>query len=142
MASMFKKTEVELELITDIDMLLMIEKGIRGGIWPAILRYAKANSKYVKDYNKDKEQSFLQYDDVNNLYGFAMIQPLPVDGFDWVINLSKLDEYFIKNYDEDSDKEYILELDVKYPKNFHDLRSELPFLPERMKMQKDCTQFV
>ena len=54
-------------------------KGIRGGICHAILRYAKANNKYMKDYNKDEEESFLQYDDANNLYGFAMIQPLPVD---------------------------------------------------------------
>ena len=69
-----KKTEVELELITDVDMLLMVEKGIRGEICHEILRYAKANNKYMKDYNKDEEESFLQYDDANNLYGFAMIQ--------------------------------------------------------------------
>ena len=77
-----KKTEVELELIADPDMLLMVEKGIRGGICLAILRYAKANNKYMKDYNKNEEESFLQYSDANNLYGFAMSEPLPVDGFD------------------------------------------------------------
>ena len=60
MASMFKKTEVELELLTDPDMLLMVEEGIRGGICHAILSYVKANSKYMKDYNKDEEESFLQ----------------------------------------------------------------------------------
>ena len=74
-----KKTDVKLELLTDVDMLLMVEKGIRGGICHAILRYAKANNKYVKDYNEDEEELFLQYDDANNLYGFAMIQPLPVN---------------------------------------------------------------
>ena len=62
-----KKTEVELELITNPDMLLMVENGIKGGICHAILRYAKAKDKYMKDYNKDKEESFLQYNDANNL---------------------------------------------------------------------------
>ena len=65
-----------------------------------------------------------------------MSQPLSIDNFDWVKNLSKIDEDFIKNYDEDKDKEYILEVDVKYPKNLHDLHSDLPFLPERMKIDK------
>ena len=76
-----KKTEVEVELITDTDILLMVEKGIREGICHAILRYAKANNKYMKDYNKDEEESFLQYSDANNLYGFVMSESLPVDGF-------------------------------------------------------------
>ena len=68
-------------------MLLMIEKGIREGICHAILRYAKTNNKYMKDYNKDEEESFLQCDDVNNLYGWAVSQPLPADGFKWVKNV-------------------------------------------------------
>ena len=91
-----KKTEVELKLITDPDMLLMVEKGIKGGICCAILRYAKANIKYMKDYNKDEEESFLQYTDANNLYGFAMSGSLPVNGFEWMKDLSKIDEDFIK----------------------------------------------
>ena len=107
-----KKTEVELELLTTFDMLSMVEKGIRGGICHAILRYAKANNKYMKDYNKDEEESFLQYNDANNLYGLAMSQPLPIDGFEWMEDLSKIDEDFIKNYDENSDKGYILEADA------------------------------
>ena len=61
-----KKTEVKLELLTDADMLLMVEKGIRGGICHAVYRYAKANNKYMKNYNKDKEESFLQHLDDNN----------------------------------------------------------------------------
>ena len=69
----------------------MVEKGIRGGICHAILRYAKANNKYMKDYNKYDEESFLQYDDANNLYGFAMSQPLPVDGFERMEEISKID---------------------------------------------------
>ena len=112
----------------------MVEKGIRGGICHAILRYAKANIKHMKDCSKDEEESFLQNDDANNLYGFAMIQPLPVDGFDWMEDLSKIDEDFIKNYDENNDKGHILEADVEYPKYLHDLHGDLPFLPERMKI--------
>ena len=133
-----KKTEVELELITDPDMLLMVEKGIRGGICHAILRYAKTNNKYMRDYNKDEEESFLQYNDANNLYGFAISDPLTVDGFEWMEDLSKIDENFLKNYDKNSDKGYsdILEVDVEYPKNLHGLNSDLPFLAERMKIDK------
>ena len=77
-----KKTEVELELLTDVDMLLMVEKGIRGGICHAIHRDAKANNKYMKNYDENEESSFLEYLDANNLYGWAMLEPLPVNGFD------------------------------------------------------------
>ena len=123
-----KKTEVKLELLTDVDMLLVVEKGIRGGICHAMHRYAKANNKYMKDYNKDEEESFLEYLDANNLYSWTMSEPLSVDGFDWIKDLSKKDEDFIKNYEKDCDKGYILEVDVKYPKNLHDLHNDLPFL--------------
>ena len=95
----------------------------------------------MKDYNKDEEESFLQYNDTNNLYGFAMSEPLPIDGFEWMKDFSKTDEDFIKNYDKNSDKEYILEVDVEYPKNLHDFHSDLPFLPERMKIDK-CKKLV
>ena len=77
-----KKTEVKLELLTDIDMLLMVEKGIRGGICHAIHQYAKANNKYMKDYDKNKESSYLKYWDVTDLYGWEMPQKLPVNSFE------------------------------------------------------------
>ena len=77
-----KKTEVKLEFLTDVGMLLMLEKGIKGEICHAMHRYAKASKKYIKDYNKDEEESFLEYLDANNVYGWAMSEPLPVDGFD------------------------------------------------------------
>ena len=76
-----KKTGVKLELLTDYDMILMIEKGIRGGICQATHRYAKANNKYMKNYNKNIELSFTEYLDANNLSGWAMSEKLPVNGF-------------------------------------------------------------
>ena len=76
-----KKTKVELELLTDYDMLLMVEEGIRGGICHAVQRYANANNKYMKDYDKKKKPSYIQYLDPNNLYGKAMTEKLPVRGF-------------------------------------------------------------
>ena len=111
-----KKTDVELELLTDYHMLLMVEEGIRGGICHSIHRYAKANNKYMKSYDESKESSYIQYLDVNNLYGWAMSQKLPVNDFKWIEDASKINEEFIKNYDENNDKGYILEVDVKYPK--------------------------
>ena len=72
-----------LDLLTDIDMLLMTEKGIRGGICYSTYQYAKANNKYKKDYDKNKESSYLKYWDVNNLYGLAMSQKLLVNNFEW-----------------------------------------------------------
>ena len=136
-----KKTNVKLELLTDYDMLLMVEEGIRGGICHSIHRYAKVNNKYMKDYNKNKESSYIQYSDANNLYGWAMSQKLPVNGFKWIKNTSKIDEKLIKNYDEDSDNGYIFEVDVEYPRRLHDLHSDLPFLPKRMKINK-CKKLV
>ena len=133
----FKKTKVKLDLLTDIDMLLMVEKGIRGGICHSIYRYAKANNKYMKDYDKNKESSYLQYWDVNNLYGWAMSQKLPVNKFEWIKNTSKFNKDFIKNYNEKSDEGYFLEIDVQYPEKLHELYIDLPFLPERMKIEKN-----
>ena len=92
----------------------MVEEGIRGGICHSIHRHAKANNKYMKNYDKNVEYLYIQYLDPNNLYGWTMSQKLPVNGFKWVNN--KINEEFIKNYDENSDKGYILEVDVKCPR--------------------------
>ena len=119
-------------------MLLMVEKGIRGGICHAIHRCAKAINKYMKNYDKNIESSYLMCLDANNLYGWRMSQKLPVNGFKWIKNLSNFNENFIKNYDENSDKGYILEVDVEYPKNLFNLHMDLPFLTERKKIEKAC----
>ena len=122
MASMCKKKKknAKLELLADYDMLLMVEEGIRGGMCHAIHRHTKVNNKYMKNYDKNKESSYIQYLDANNLYGWAMSQKLPKTGFKWINDVTEIDEKFIKSYDEDSDKGYILEVDVKYPKKLHD----------------------
>ena len=80
--------KVKLELLTDFDMLLMIEKGIRGRIVHAIHRYAKANNKYIQNYNQNIESLYLMYLDANNLYGWGMSPKLPINGFKWVQNLN------------------------------------------------------
>ena len=112
-----KKTWAKLELLTNIDMLLRIVKGIQGGIFHGVHRYAKANNKYIKKYDKDIERSsaeynsiecnsfessYLMYLDANNLYGWAMSQKLPANGFQWEENIHKCNEDFIKDYDENN----------------------------------------
>ena len=135
-----KKTNIELELLTDYDMLLMVEKRIRGGVCHSIQRYVKANNKYMKSYNNNEESSYIQYVDANNLYGWAISKKLPVNGFKW-LDSDKINEEFIKNYDENNDKGYILEVDIKYPKRLHELHSDLPFLSEQMEVNK-CKNLV
>ena len=127
-----KKTNVELELLTDYDMLLMVKEGIRGGICHAMQRYVKANNKYMKDYDRKKKSSYIQYLDANNLYGKAMTETLPVRGFKWMDDISKIDEDFVKDYDKNNNKGYILDVDIDYPNKLQNLHSDLPFLPERM----------
>ena len=131
-----KKTKVKLDLLTDIDMLLMVEKGIKGGICHSIYRYVKGNNTYMKDYDKNKESSYLQYWDVNNLYGWTMSQKLPVNNFEWIKDTSQFNEDFIKNYYEESDEGYFFEVDAQYPEKLHEFHNDLPFLPERMKIEK------
>ena len=91
-----RKTEVKLDLLNDINMLLMVEKGIRGGICHAIHQHAEANNKYMKNYDKNKESPYLKYWDVNNLYGWVMSQKLPVNNFEGIEDTSQFNEGFIK----------------------------------------------
>ena len=92
----------------------------------------------MKNYDKNNESSYIEYLDANNLYAWAIAQKLPVKGFKWVKQkqLSKFNEYFIKKYDEDSNKGYFLEVDLDYPKELFNLHKNLPFLPQRKKVEK------
>ena len=100
-----KKTKIKLKLFTNIDTLLMVKKGIRRGMCHAIYRYAKSNNKFTKDYDKNKESSYIKYWDVNCLYDWAMSQTLPTNKFKWVRDTCKFNENFIKNYNHEG---YIL----------------------------------
>ena len=123
-----KMTNVELELLSDIDMLLMIEKGIRGGVSMISNRYGKANNKYMgKSFNEKEPSKYIQYLDANNLYGWAMSNPLPTHGFKWM----KVDE--LETWELHS---CILEVDLEYPKSLHDLHNDYPLAPEQIVVNK------
>ena len=114
----------------------MVEKGSREGICHAIHRYAKVNNKYMEEYDKNKESSYLKQCDVNNLYGWAISQKLSINSFEWIEDMSQFNKDFIRNYNEESDEGYYLEFDVQYPEKLHELHNDLPFLPERMKIER------
>ena len=113
-------------------MLLLTEDGIRGGICHAIKRYANANNYYMKDYDENKDSSYIQYLDSSNLYRMAMCEKLSVKGFKWMDDISIINEEFVKSYDKKSSKGYILKVDVDYPNELQDLHRDFPFLPERL----------
>ena len=125
-----KKTGIKLELLTDPDMLMMFERGIRIGITQAVHRYAKVNNKYMDSMNREIESSYIQYLDANNLYGWVMSQLLPTGEFKWVdVKPEEVYELLKKeNYG------YVLEVDVRYPKEIHDSHNDLPFMCEKMKI--------
>ena len=126
-----KRTGIKLELLTDPDMLLMFERGIRGGIIQPVRKYASANNGYMGDrFYPKSESSYLQYLDANNLYGWAMSRPLPTGGFKWVdVNHNEISELATR-----TDKGYLLEVDVSYPCELHNPHNDLPFMCERMEI--------
>ena len=126
-----KKTRIHLELLLDPDMLLMFEGGIRGGITQSVNRWAKANNPYMgSEFIPDKPTKYLQYLDANNLYGWAMSQPLPTGGFKWV----SIEPSNISQLAKRKSKGYLLEVDVRYPKELHNSHNDLPFMCEAMKI--------
>ena len=117
-----KMTGVELELLTDPDMLLMIEKGVRGGISMISKRHGKANNKYMgEEYDPSQPSKYITYLDANNLYGWAMSKPLPISNFKWMKNLNNW-----------RNRPCILEVDSEYPEELHDLHNEYPLAPESL----------
>ena len=102
----------------DIDVLLMLKTGIKGGICHAIHQYVKGNNKYMKNYDKNKESSYLKYWNLNTLYGWAMSQKCTVNGFEWVKGTSQFNKGFIESYNEEYDEGYFLEVDIQYLKSY------------------------
>ena len=123
-----KCTGIKSGLLTDPDMLLMFERGIRGGITQAVRKYAAVNNKYMGDkFDPNEDTTYL---DANNLYGWAMSQPLPTGGFKWVdVNPNEISELSARE-----DKGYLLEVDVSYPQELHDPHNNLPFMCERIEI--------
>ena len=137
-----KMTGVNLELLTDVDMLLMIEKGIRGGISIISNRYGEANNKYMKDYDKTKLFKFLIYLDANNLYGWAMTQKLPVHSFKEMTN-KELENIFNNQIVQVWEKTpCILEVDLEYPEELHDLHNDYPLCPERVECDHGVKKLI
>ncbi|GFX34205.1 DNA_pol_B_2 domain-containing protein [Trichonephila clavipes] len=126
--AMLLHTKVAIELFPDYDMLLFIEKGVRGGISQCCNRYAIANNKYMSNFNPDDEIKYLMYLDANNLYGYAMSKYLPLNDFVWSDN--NLTEQDILNLSDESNVVYVLEVDLEYPFDLHDKHSDFPLAPE------------
>ena len=114
----------------------MVEKGIKDETCHVIRRYAKANNKYIKEYDKNKESSYLNYWDVNNLHDRTMSQKLAVNEFEWIEETSEFKEDFIKNYNEQCGEGYFLEFDVQCPKKLQELHNDLLFVSERIELGK------
>uniref|UniRef100_A0ABD2WZB4 DNA-directed DNA polymerase n=1 Tax=Trichogramma kaykai TaxID=54128 RepID=A0ABD2WZB4_9HYME len=126
--AMLLYTRVQLELLTDIDMLLFIEKGIRGGVSQCCSRYSEANNRYMgNEYDPTKEDVYLMYYDINNLYGWAMVQSLPYGDFQW----DDTPDYL--TLPEDSEHGYIFEVDLEYPEEIKVYEIRKPDVYEVMK---------
>ena len=129
-----KETKQELQLLKDYDMLMMFEKGIRGGISHISKRYACANNKYMKDFDESKPSTFIQYLDANNLYGWAMTQKLPTHGFKWInVDKPKVLKLLEK---KDTNQGFIFEVDLDYPSSLWKSHNDYPLAPEKVKIDK------
>ncbi|KRT85550.1 hypothetical protein AMK59_2282, partial [Oryctes borbonicus] len=127
--AMLKHTGVELETLQDVDILMFLEKGIRGGMTQCSSRYAKANNKYMPDCDPASPSTYLMYYDINAMYSWAMSQFLPSEGLEWVEDAGNL------NFDvpDDNQEGYILEVDLEYPQHIHDRQRDLPMAPTKQK---------
>ena len=130
----FKETKQEIQLLKDYDMLMMFERGKRGGISHISKRYAEANNKYMKDFDETKPSTFIQYLDANNLYGWAMSQKLPTHGFKWIdVDKSSVLKLLEK---KDTNQGFIFEVDLEYPSSLWKSHNDYPLAPERIKIDK------
>ena len=124
-----KFTQIKLDTLYDVEMHQFLEKGMRGGISMISTRYAKVNNPYLEDHNPEQPSSYILYKDANNLYGHYMVQPLPICDFKWVEDFTSLD---VMSVADDGEMGYILEVDLEYPKELHDLYNDYPLAPEKM----------
>ena len=135
---LFKYTGVELDLITDHEMFRLIDRGIRGGIVSVVKRHAIVNTPELGEGNNnpDKRKTNLLYVDANNLCGFAICQPMPMNGFRWCTpeELEVLTARFQEGYQPEEGVGYILETDLEYPEELHDEHAEYPLAPELMRV--------
>ena len=131
--AMLKMTDIKLELMVDIDMFQFIEKGMRGGTSYIANRYGEANNKYMKNYDDKIPSKYIMYLDVNNLYGWAMSQYLPTGSFEW-LSPKQIENINLNKYTENSNKGMILEVDLEYPQELHDLHNDYPLGPEKVKV--------
>ena len=131
--AMLKMTNIKLELMTDINMFQFIEKGMRGGISYIANRFGSANNKYMKEYDDKAPSKYIMYLDANNLYGWAMSQYLPTGGFKWMSE-KKINKINLAKYDESCNKGLILEVDLEYPKELHNLHNDYPLGAEKVKV--------
>ena len=132
-----KTTGQHLQLLHDYDMLMMIERGIRGGITHISKRYAEANNKYMVNYNPVKPSSYIQYLDANNLYGWAMSQNLPTYGFEWINDITVQGVFDILNsLNYRGRKGWVFEVDLEYPPELWSLHNDYPLAPENIKVNR------
>ena len=133
--ALLKKTEIKLDLLSDVNMILFIEGGIRGGVSMISNRYGKANNKYMENYDPKEESKYITYLDAKNLYGWGMSQKLPYKNFRWV-NEKKLIGLNPFQIDANGDTGYILQVDLEYPKELHNLHNDYPLAPENITINK------
>ena len=136
-----KITDIDLELLSDINMLLMFEKGIRGGISIISNRYGEANNKYMgRGFNKNKPSKYLMYLDENNLYGCRMSMKLPTHGFKWLTG-GEIEKIY-ENRHNLNKMPCILEVDIEYPENLHNRHNDYPFCPEKVKCKNGVEKLI
>jgi len=143
---MLKMTRIKLDLISDIDQQLFIEKGMRGGISYIAHRHAKAYNKYMINYNSNKESSYVIYLDANNLYGWAMSQPLPYKDFKWLDTktIKTVEDWItiLNRCEKIPNKGLILEVDLEYPQELHDLHNDYPCVAEKLNVVMKCSHLI
>ena len=127
--AMLKCTRIELELLTDIKMYLFFESGLKSGISQIFHRYAEANNKYSKNYDKSKEDSYITYVDANNLYGGAVCEYLPVEDFEW--NNDEWSKEKILLLEDDAKTGYLFSVDISFNKSYHQHFNNIPCFQNR-----------